>query len=57
MYFLCIVFVLTLYKNSPFINNKLFTKVLQNYVKHAFRDVLSFSKKLIYKEKGGRIIK
>ena len=29
-------FVLTLYKNSPFINNKLFIKILQYYVKVFF---------------------
>ena len=46
-------FVLVLHKNSP-LNNKLFIKVLQYYVKHAFRDGVFFQKtkqKLIYKEK------
>ena len=37
-------FVLTLYKNSLFINNKLFIKILKYFV-NAFRDVLSFLKK------------
>ena len=38
-------FVLTLYKNSPFINNKLFIKVLQNYVKTCFQRCFEFFKK------------
>ena len=38
-------FVLTLYKNSPSINNKLFTKVLQYYVKTCFQRYFEFFKK------------
>ena len=47
-------FVLTLYKNSPFINNKLFTKVLQHYVKTCFQRCFEFFK---YKECKNFIIK
>ena len=48
-------FVLVLYKNSP-LNNKLFIKVLQYYVKTCFQRCFLFSKnktkqKLIYREK------
>ena len=38
-------FVLTLYKNSPFVNNKLFTKVLLYYVKTWFQKCFEFFKK------------
>ena len=38
-------FVLTLYKNSRFINNKLFIKILQNYVKTCFQRCFGFFKK------------
>ena len=38
-------FVLTLCKHSPFINNKLFIKILQNCVNKCFQRFLSFSKK------------
>ena len=43
-------FVLTLYKNSPFIHNKLFIKILQYYVKTCFQRCFEFLKKLIYNE-------
>ena len=43
-------FVHTLYKNSPFIHNKLFIKILQYYVKTCFQKCFEFLKKLIYKE-------
>ena len=46
---ICIImlcnFVLTLYKNSPFINNKLFIKILQNYIKTCFLRCFEFFKK------------
>ena len=38
-------FVLTLNKNSPFINNKLFIKILQCYVKIYFQRCFEFFKK------------
>ena len=38
-------FVFTLYKNSPFINNKLFIKILQYYVKTCFQRCFEFFKK------------
>ena len=38
-------FVLTLYKNSRFINNKLFIKILQYYVKTCFQRCFDFFKK------------
>ena len=43
-------FVLTLYRNSLFINNKLFLKIIKYYV-NAFKDIWVFENKLIYKEK------
>ena len=39
-------FVLTIYKNSPFINNKLFAKALQYYVKTCFQKCFAFFKKI-----------
>ena len=51
-------FALTLYKNLPYINNKLFRKVLQYYVNACFQRCSEFfNKKLIYKEKGGIVKK
>ena len=38
-------FVLILYKNPPFLNNRLFTKVLQYYVKACFQRCFEFFKK------------
>ena len=38
-------FVLTLNENSPFINNKLFVKILQYYVKTCFQRCFEFFKK------------
>ena len=38
-------FLLTLYKNSPFINNKLFLKILQYHVKTCFQRCFEFFKK------------
>ena len=38
-------FVPILYKNSPFINNKLFIKILQIYVKTCFQRCFEFFKK------------
>ena len=48
---------LTLYKNSPVINNKLFVKLLQCYVKICFQRCFEFFKKAIYKEKYGTVKK
>ena len=46
-------FVLTLYKNLPFTNNKLFTKVLQYYEKACFQRCSKFfNKKLIKRSVG-----
>ena len=38
-------FVLTLYKTSPFINNKLFIKIIQYYVKTCFQICFEYLKK------------
>ena len=59
---ICIImvcsFVLTLYKNSPSVNNKLFTKVLQYYLcKNMLSEMFWVfqKKKLIYKEMCGTV--
>ena len=49
-------FVLTSYKNSPFINNKLFIKVLQYYVK-TLEMFWVFQKNLINEKKCGIVKK
>ena len=38
-------------KNPPFINNKLFTKVLQHYVKTCFQRFLEFFKENLFIKK------
>ena len=48
-------FVLTLYKNSPFMNTKLFKKIY--CVKTCFQRGFEFFKKNIYKEKCGTVKK